>query len=276
MMRFIIYLIVHGIFVMSLLPGVVSAAIWQPPTGPSYIFDSLGTHTVVDSPFGALVFTGTGPTLARSDPTNAAFNQGGLDTINTEILNLTLTGTMAGSYAELRAGLGNGIYPGLQETRGQVQDNAGAPNGQIDFPAKSIFDVFFDVWVDSASSGTVGVVDFGEVFSNDTRGITPFGNFAARMSTMPLDIPPPVGTIYTISGGVNEEDQMIGTFDATQFGPVYLYQIRPDREPLEPFPFGRLDAAAHEVILPEPYTLTLLGIGALSMLGYVWRRKKAA
>ncbi|WP_169068328.1 hypothetical protein [Candidatus Accumulibacter phosphatis] len=98
---------------------------------------------MVDTPFGALVFTGTGPTVARSDPTNAAFPQGGLDTINTEILSLTLTGTMGGVYAELRAGMNAGVYPGLQRTRGQVQDKTGTPDGQIDFPANSIFDVFF-------------------------------------------------------------------------------------------------------------------------------------
>ena len=85
-MRFSISLIVHGVFVMSLLPSVVSAVVWTEPTGPSYTFNSLGTHTVVNTPSGNLVFTGTGPTVARSDPTNAAFNQDGLDTINTERL----------------------------------------------------------------------------------------------------------------------------------------------------------------------------------------------
>ena len=180
---------------------------------------------------------------------------------------------MGGVYAELRAGMNAGIYPGLQATRGQVQDKAGPPDEKIDFPANSIFDVFFDVWVDfNPFGGTPGVVDLGEVFSNDIRGFTGF-NFPARMSnTMLLDIPPPVGTTYTITGGVSDLDPMIGTFDATAFGPVYLYQILPDRRPLEPSPFGRLDAAAHEVIIPEPATLALFGAG-LGLLALRRRRK---
>ena len=45
-----------------------------------------------------------------------------------------------------------------------------------------------------------------------------------------------------------------------------------NREPLQPFPFGRLDTAAHEVIIPEPATLALLGTG-LGLLGVRRRRK---
>ena len=96
-------------------------------------------------PWEALILA-DGPTTVHRELN--PFNQSGLDTIDTEIVSMSLSGTTLGVPVEIRAGEGNGFFAGLPRTGGQIQDVAGPPDGTIDYPADSFFDVFFDIWID--------------------------------------------------------------------------------------------------------------------------------
>lgn len=284
---------------LSAVPSLSQAGVWtQPncPTGDASCQDSF--YSQIDETVrleldgSDISFTGTGVTVVNHDLANAAFVQDGRDTINTEMVGLYVQG----DGFILQVGYGTSILVGgvgLDYTRGQVQDLAASPvNGSIDFPANSIFDVFYDLWIDFDNSGTAEV---GEVFSNDVRDA--FGNVdpvsvALHMTCIdssssgpgcPLEnMPPPVGTQYKTlpflyTGGVaaytagepENRNPELGVIQAltTQF--PWLYPILPDRECAirdinnDCVALAQVTAATQTVPVPNTFMLVCAGLGLL-------------
>ncbi len=267
-----------------------AAAIWEQPFD---ITDSFGSRGVKGLTINGqqVSFYGTGPTQVIRDcisPGEIAncnrtpFEQNEFDTIMTEMISLHLIGEVLGYDAQIRVGQGWSFFDdlnaiGLDHSRGQIQDLAGSPtDGIIDFPANSIFDIFFDVWIDFNNDG---IVDVGEVVSNDVRdlsGDSILDSYALRMAFDLLDdVPPPKGTTYVSLGKVSAGDPSIGTFDAdVESLPLNLYFIKPDRTELEPQQLSvSVISATHTV--PEPTTFMLLSAG-LALFGWQHRRKPLA
>ena len=153
------------------------------------------------------------------------FVQAGLDTIDVEIVSMSLTGTVPTLLGlrpvEVRVGAGNGFFPGLLRSGGQVQDKAGPPDGVIQFDANSIFDVFFDIWVDLNNDTIVNV---GEVLRNFSHAVH-MTNFALSSLPPALDGSDP----YVGNGRVLAGDPNIGMFGAVvEPQPVDLFVVFPD------------------------------------------------
>ncbi len=222
----------------------------------------------------------TGPTVVQRE--TSPFVQDGRDTIDTEIVSMALTGTapLPGGPivdVELRAGAGNGIAGGLSRSGGQVQDQAGSPQDfVIDFPAVSVFDVFFDVWIDLNNDT---IPDPGEILRNSD---------ALRMSQPNLTALPPLpGTQYVSQDIVSAGDPNIGMFNATTFVPglLELFPVDLDGNVLSIAPHALIDPnGGHTHTVPEPGTLAILGLGlaglglrglGLTGLGFARRRKAA-
>jgi hypothetical protein len=212
-----------------------------------------------------------------------AFIQNGVDTIDTQITSSSAPGTTISGIPGLqtqiwigndpnRPGL-SGIHAvpiaGALTSNGQVQENTGTPiNGQLNvFPAKSIFDVFFDVWIDKDNNG---VVNSGEILRNF--------NQALRVQNLSLDALPPKLDLtdpYTLAGWVALADPLIGSFGATvNTSLINLFVVNNDGTNS-----GVIGATIDPNIPsthtpnPEPASLSLIAT-AVSILGYRhWRRK---
>jgi hypothetical protein len=173
-------------------------------------------------------FPGTSSTVRRE--INAFSGVFGTDTINTEFISMQLAGSVVtggpffGTPVQFKVGQGTGFRPGLGRSPGQVAENALTPtNGQLDvFPANSVFDLFLDVWVDV---NTDGLVDNGEVLRNYDQSL--------RMANPTLSGFPPgqfVFDIYTLIGGVDVNDLLLGEFGATvnPLNRINFYIVNPD------------------------------------------------
>ncbi|WP_046061047.1 PEP-CTERM sorting domain-containing protein [Methylotuvimicrobium alcaliphilum] len=274
-----------------------AAAIWQQPFDIKDSFNSIGIKEL-DIGGQRVIFEGTGPTQVirdcvylgeKSDCYQTPFEQNGLDTIMTEMVSLHLVGKTMGFHTEIRVGEGWSFFDdliftdliGLDHSRGQIQDLAGLPDGNIDFPANSIFDIFFDVWIDFNNDG---IVDVGEVVSNDVRdlsGDSILDSYALRMFAEIEDVPPPKWTQYICSGKVSALDPSIGTFDAVVEEacppPLDLFFINPDRTEITSADLDLPSVFAIDAkhIVPEPTTFMLLSAG-LALFGWQHRRKPLA
>ena len=63
-----------------------------------------------------------------------------------------------------------------------------------------------------------------------------------------------LGWTLTDATGINESGQIVGYGTIASGGPIHAFLLTP---------------------IPEPSTLVLLGIGAMSLLAYAWRRRRA-
>lgn len=156
----------------------------------------------------------------------------GTDTVNTSFQSMHLAGfvdcgfaPLLGTPIQFKVGANNGFLPGLGESKGQVAEVPSTPtNGQLDvFPARSVFDLFIDVWVDI---NTDNIVDNGEVLRNF--------DYAARMVNDTLTGFPPrwepfPPDQYVLAGKVWKDDPLLGEFGATVLPmPIDFYVVNPD------------------------------------------------
>lgn len=162
--------VVFVTIVMLLVANMSIAGIWIHPTAMTDTFTVNGAFQFQmlagPSAGSSTTFSGAGSTTLAHDSLSSAFVHDGLDTINTEVVSVDLVGTALGYNAELIAGQGKSFsgFLGIpQPTPGQVQVLAGPPNGTINFPASSQFDLVFDLWIDSNKNG---IPDLGEVLTN--------------------------------------------------------------------------------------------------------------
>ena len=127
---------------------------------------------------------------------------------------MELVGTASGFFdldVTVRVGEGNGFFPGLPRSGGQIQDIGGSPDGSIDFPANSIFDVFFDVWIDLNGNN---VPDLFEVMRN-------FEGAVRLVNDSLTDAPPkPLIDAYTGQQVVDMLDPNVGMLNATMLTPL--------------------------------------------------------
>ena len=211
----------------------------------------------------------TGPTIIHRE-VNAT---GSPETINTEIVEMDLVGTGLGFDVEVRAGAGNGFFPGLAASTGQIRETgAGTVANQIDLPiapTDSFFDVFFDIWVDIDSDG---ITDVGEVVRNFDA--------ALRMENIqPLPtLPPPPGTDYQSVGKVLLTDLNLGTFAALVLNEtINLNVVLADGSNSGSLHASLDPSGGHtHSIIPIPAAFPLFGTG-LGILGFLgWRRRQKA
>ena len=204
-------------------------------------------------------FPGTSTTVRREvDATPGFF---GTDTVNTEFQSMHLAGSVVtggpffGTPVQFKVGQGTGFRPGLGRSPGQVAENAGPLNGQVDvFPANSQFDLFLDVWVDV---NTDGLVDNGEVLRNYDQSL--------RMANPTLNgFPPPVGDFYELIGWVGPSDPQLGEFGAfVNTSRINFYVVNPDgtnsnilAAQIDPID---ADCPHTHTITPEPTSIVLFG-----------------
>ena len=171
------------------------------PVDPPTVLDDFGSTTAFIDATALTAWTGAGDIpldLVLNGPTSVlreldAVTVAGRDTIDVEIISMSLTGTALGHTVELRAGAGNGFAAGLAKSGGQIREPAGStPNGSMDdFPLSvgdSFFDVFVEIWIDLDDDGIPDFLDGEVVRSRD----------AIRMVNgviLPA-LPPPPGSFY--------------------------------------------------------------------------------
>ena len=155
---------------------------------------------------------------------------------------------------QFKVGQGTGFRPGLGRSPGQVAENAGPLNGQLDvFPANSVFDLFIDVWVDV---NTDGLVDNGEVLRNFDQSL--------RMANPTLSGFPPGQLnldVYTSVGWVDVNDLLLGEFGANvNTSRINFYVVNPDGTNSN-FLAAQLDPLASHAhtVTPEPTSMVLFG-----------------
>ena len=201
-------------------------------------------------------FPGTSTTVRRE--LNATPGFFGTDTVNTEFQSMHLAGGVVtpgaffGTPVQFKVGQGTGFRPGLGRSPGQVAENAGPLNGQLDvFPANSLFDLFLDVWVDV---NTDGLVDNGEVLRNYDQSL--------RMANPTLSgFPPPPGDVYKSLGWVDVNDLLLGEFGANvNTSRINFYVVNPDGTNSN-FLAAQLDPLASHAhtVTPEPTSMVLFG-----------------
>jgi hypothetical protein len=227
-------------------------SIFLQPTYTGLPFEVEVTAFGVDAP-------GTVSTVLRE--VNAFSGYFGTDTINTEFISMHLAGSVVSSGAffgtpvQFKVGQNNGFLPGLGRSPGQVAENIGTPlNGLLDvLPAKSIFDLCVDVWVDINLDG---VVDIGEVMRN-------FNQFLRMKDDTLQQFPPLVGDSYISEGWLGKNDLLAG-----EFGPLAMVQtsridffvVDPDGTNSGILAFKLDPLASHKhTITPEPTSMVLFG-----------------
>jgi hypothetical protein len=203
-------------------------------------------------------FPGTSTTVRRE--VNATPGFFGTDTVDTEFQSMHLAGGVVtpaffGTPVQFKVGQGTGFRSGLGRSPGQVAENAGPLNGQVDvFPANSQFDLFLDVWVDV---NTDGLVDNGEVLRNYDQSL--------RMANPTLNgFPPPVGDFYELIGWVGPSDPQLGEFGAfVNTSRINFYVVNPDgtnsnilAAQIDPID---ADCPHTHTITPEPTSIVLFG-----------------
>ena len=204
-------------------------------------------------------FPGTSTTVRRE--VNATPGFFGTDTVNTEFQSMRLAGGVVtpgpffGTPVQFKVGQGTGFRPGLGRSPGQVAENAGPLNGQLDvFPANSQFDLFLDVWVDI---NVDDLVQDGEVLRNYDQSL--------RMANPTLNgFPPPVGDFYELIGWVDPSDPKLGEFGATvNTSRINFYVVNPDgtnsnilAAQIDPID---ADCPHTHTITPEPTSIVLFG-----------------
>jgi hypothetical protein len=220
-------------------------------------YTGLGNEVLVETTGASL------PGTAVLRELNAFSGFYGTDTIDTEFQSMHLAGSVVntpgfnGTPVQFQVGQGNGFLPGLTYSPGQVAEkptvfpNPPTPiNGQLDlFPAKSVFDLFIDVWVDL---NTDNIVDNGEVLRNFDQSL--------RMNNDNLTGFPPENDRYIGLGWVSRLDPLLGEFGATVFTSrldFYIVNLDGTNSGIVAAQIDFDYAPVHEI--PEPSSLAIFG-----------------
>jgi hypothetical protein len=252
---------------LSLPCSKSEAAVMTPPFATDTFLSDFGVSFYLQPGYSGLPqevlvsaagsdFPGTSTTVRREVNATAGFF--GTDTVNTEFQSMHLAGGVVtpgaffGTPVQFKVGQGTGFRPGLGRSPGQVAENTGPLNGQLDvFPANSVFDLFFDVWVDI---NVDNLVQDGEVLRNYDQ--------ALRMANPTLrGFPPPAGDVYKSLGWVDLSDSKLGEFGANVYtSRINFYVVNPDGTNSN-FLAAQLDPlASHKhTITPEPTSMVLFG-----------------
>jgi len=203
-------------------------------------------------------FPGTSTTVRREvDATPGFF---GTDTVNTEFQSMHLAGSVVtggpffGTPVQFKVGQGTGFRPGLGRSPGQVAENAGPLNGQLDvFPANSVFDLFLDIWVDVDSDG---LVEDGEVLRNYDQSL--------RMANPTFSGFPPIGDVYKTLGWVDVNDPKLGEFGfplpVVNTSRINFYVVNLDGTNSNVLAAQLDPLASHShTVTPEPTSMVLFG-----------------
>ena len=202
-------------------------------------------------------FPGTSTTVRRE--VNATPGFFGTDTVDTEFQSMHLAGGVVtpaffGTPVQFKVGQGTGFRPGLGRSPGQVAENAGPLNGQLDvFPANSVFDLFLDIWVDVDSDG---LVEDGEVLRNYDQSL--------RMANPTFSGFPPIGDVYKTLGWVDVNDPKLGEFGfplpVVNTSRINFYVVNLDGTNSNVLAAQLDPLASHShTVTPEPTSMVLFG-----------------
>jgi hypothetical protein len=163
-------------------------------------------------------------------------------------------GPFFGTPVQFKVGQGTGFRPGLGRSPGQVAENAGPLNGQLDvFPANSVFDLFLDIWVDVDSDG---LVEDGEVLRNYDQSL--------RMANPTFSGFPPIGDVYKTLGWVDVNDPKLGEFGfplpVVNTSRINFYVVNLDGTNSNVLAAQLDPLASHShTVTPEPTSMVLFG-----------------
>lgn len=245
--------VVTGPTATDTFPSIFEVSLFLQPA-----YTSLGSEVQVNASGGD--FPGTKAHVVRE--LNAFNGFFGTDTVDLDFQSMHLAGSVLGPFGlrpfQFKVGQGNGFRPGLGYSPGQVAETPSTPpDGKLnEFPARTVMDLFIDVWVDL---NVDDIVDNGEVLRNFNQSL--------RMGLDNQTGKPPYGDVFRSIGWVSIGDPLLGEFGATvNTSRIDFYVVNPDGtnsglvaaqlDPLQAYPSG---IGHTHTVLPEPGSMAIFG-----------------
>lgn len=257
--------VVTGPTVTDKLPGTFAVSLFMQPAYTSLVSEVQVNVSGAD-------FPGSPAQVVREiNAFNGFFST---DTVDIEFQSMHFAGFVTnpapftGTPIQIKAGQGNGFRAGLGNSLGQIAEKPPTPtDGKLDvFPAKTVFDLFIDVWVDLNYDD---IVDNGEVLRNFDQSL--------RLGLENTTRKPPYYNTFQSIGWVSKSDPLLGEFGAAvSTSRIDFFVVNPDGSNSGLLAAQLDPLASHtHTVLPEPSSLAIFGGLTLVAVRRQWKRVRS-